>query len=347
MSLSFVKTGLSLDDPTYPMVEIAEQSAARAAELVAQLLAHAGKGKFVITRFDLSALISEMLPLIAASIPKNVELDLLLAPGLSWIEADASQIRQIVMNLIINGAEAIGAERGTVRVRSGVSNSEDDIFMEVTDSGSGMNEITKAKMFEPFFTTKLMGRGLGLAAVSGIVRAHNGKIQVDSSPGQGTTFTVSFPAVQATVLTPPDLPSLIVTRDIGTVLIVDDEPALRKIAAAILEKSGYSVLVAKDGREAVEVFQQNAPQVAAVLLDITMPVMAGHEAFRLIRDIQPRVPIIMSSGYSETFALEKLGSDVAAAFIQKPYTAAKLIESIQKACAISRADYARPAAQSD
>src|SRR5439155_11372717 len=205
--LSFVKTSLPPDDPAYPMVVIAEQSSARAAELVAQLLAYAGKGKFVITRFDFSALISEMLPLIAASLPRTVELELLLTPGLPWIEADASQIRQIVMNLIINGAESIGAE-GTVRVLTGVSGAGADIFMEVKDSGSGMSEATQAKMFDPFFTTKFTGRGLGLAAVSGIVRAHKGKMHVDSIPGQGTTFTVSFPAVQADVLRLVDPPSL-------------------------------------------------------------------------------------------------------------------------------------------
>jgi PAS domain S-box-containing protein len=331
MSLSLIKTGLPPDDPSCPIVEIAERSAWRAAELVAQLLAHAGKGKFVITRFDLSILISEMLPLIAASIPKSVELKLSLAPGLCWIEADASQIRQIVMNLIINGAEAIGVEHGIVQVRTGISKSRDDVFMEVKDSGSGMDEATKSKMFDPFFTTKLTGRGLGLAAVSGIVRAHNGTMRVDSVQGQGTTFMISFPAVQASVPSALDPPAVVVPHDRQTILIVDDEPAVRKITEAVLEKSGYSVLVAKDGREAVEIFRQNASQIAAVLLDITMPVMGGREAFRLIREIEPGVPIIMSSGYTEVFALEQFGSDLDASFIQKPYTAGELLAAIQTA----------------
>ena len=182
--LSFVKTRLPVDDPAYPVLEIAQRSSAQAAELVNQLLAYAGKGKFVITRFDLSALISEMLPLIAASIPKTIGMVLSLPTGLPWIEADASQIRQIVMNLIINGAEAIGAQAGTVRVSTGISGSGTDVFMEVKDSGSGMSEATKAKMFDPFFTTKFAGRGLGLAAVSGIIRGHKGKMQVDSTVGK-------------------------------------------------------------------------------------------------------------------------------------------------------------------
>jgi len=185
-------------------------------------------------------------------------LELLLAPGLPWIEADASQIRQIVMNLIINGAEAIGAEGGTVRVTTGISGSGPDVFMEVKDSGSGMSEATKAKIFDPFFTTKFTGRGLGLAAVLGIVRGHQGTMNVDSTPGQGTTFTVCFPAVQAGVPRLVDPPKSINPRGTGTILVVDDEPALRKMAGMILESSGYSVLAAQDGREAVEILRQNA-----------------------------------------------------------------------------------------
>jgi PAS domain S-box-containing protein len=333
--LSFVKTSLPADDPAYRMLEIAERSSVRAAELVAQLLAYAGKGKFVVTRFDLSALILEMLPLIAASIPKTVQLDLALTPGLPWMEADASQIRQIAMNLIINGAESIGAEGGTVRVSTGLSDSGTDIFMQVKDSGSGMSETTKAKMFDPFFSTKFTGRGLGLAAVSGIVRGHKGKMQVDSIPGEGTTFRVTFPAERAArsadVSRQADKPPATVPHGSGAILVADDEPALREMAGVILENSGYTMLAAKDGREAVEIFRQDGHKIAAVLLDMTMPVMGGNEAFRLIREIHPGVPIIMSSGYSEGAAREELGRDAVAGFIQKPYTAAKLVASIQEA----------------
>ncbi len=329
--LGLVKASLPQDGPLYPILEIAEQSGTRAAELVAQLLAYAGKGQFVITRFDLSALIAAMLPLLATSIPKLVKLELSLAPGLPWIEADASQIRQVVMNLIINGAEAIGAEGGTVRVVTGVSRPGTHVFMEVKDSGCGMTETTKAKMFDPFFTTKFTGRGLGLAAVAGIVRSHKGKMHVDSIPGQGTIFTVSFPSVPANSPRPVEPPSSIVSRGSGTILVVDDEPALRKLAGAVLERAGYSVLVAKDGQEAVDVFRQNAAVIAAVLLDITMPVMGGHQAFELIREIRLGVPIIISSGYDEESAREKLGLEAVARFVQKPYSSTKLVAAIQAA----------------
>jgi PAS domain S-box-containing protein len=333
--LSFVKDSLPADHPSYRMLEIAERSSVRASELVAQLLAYAGKGKFVVTRFDLSALIFEMLPLIAASIPKTVHLDLALTPGLPSMEADASQIRQIVMNLIINGAEAIGADGGTVRVSSGVSESGDEVFMQVTDSGSGMSETTKAKMFDPFFTTKFTGRGLGLAAVSGIVRSHKGKMQVDTVPGQGTVFTVTFPVERgerpADLSRLPDKPPTAVAPGFGAILVVDDEPALREMAAMILKDSGYTVLTASDGREAVDMFGQGAHKIAAVLLDMTMPIMGGHEAFRLIREMQPAIPIVLSSGYSEVAARAELGGEAVAGFIQKPYTAAKLVASMQEA----------------
>jgi len=329
--VSIVKESMSPEAPEYQMLEIAERSSERAAELISQLLAYAGKGKFVISRFGFSALISEMLPLISASIPKTVELKLLLTPGLPWIEADASQIRQIVMNLIINGAEAIGPEGGTVQVSTGASDSGLDVFMEVKDTGSGMSEATQAKMFDPFFSTKFTGRGLGLAAVSGIVRGHKGKMQVDSVPGKGTTFRVSVPAVKAEVAGRVDPPPSRIVRGTGTILVVDDEPELRKLAGAILESSGYSVLFARNGREAVEIFRQNTPGIAAVLLDMTMPVMGGNEAFGLIRELQPGVPIIVSSGYAEVSAREELGSGKIAGFIQKPYTLTKLVQCIQAA----------------
>ena len=234
------------------------------------------------------------------------------------------------MNLIINGAEAIRAEGGNVRVSTGVSEAGTDVFMEVKDSGSGMNEATKARMFDPFFTTKFTGRGLGLAAVSGIIRGHKGKMNVDSIPGRGTTFTVSFPGVPAEALKLVDPPSVISLHGAGTILVVDDEPALTRLAETILQNAGYSVLVASNGQEGVEMFQQNAPRIAAVLLDMGMPVMDGRHAFRLIRELQPGVPIILTSGYTEDLARKEIDSDVVAGFLQKPYRAAELVESIQK-----------------
>ncbi len=332
LSLSYAKTSLSSDHPAYPMIEVAEQSSGKAAELTTQLLAYAGKGKFVITRFDFSELISDMLPLIAASIPKTVQLQLELAPELPWIEADASQIRQIAMNLIINGAEAIGAEGGTVRVSTGVVDSEDtgrDVYMKVKDSGSGMSEATKANIFDPFFTTKFTGRGLGLAAVTGILRGHKGRIDVESVLGEGSTFTVYFPAVERGVAAVAKTASSLIAHSTGTILFAEDEAVVRTLTKLVLEGSGYKVLVAKDGREAVDMFRENASEIVIVLLDMTMPVMGGKEAFRRIREIRPDVPVIVLTGYSEDIAREDLGAGVSAGFIQKPYTADRLVAEIR------------------
>jgi PAS domain S-box-containing protein len=335
--VSCAKSVLALDHPAHPMLSIAERSSERAAELTSQLLAYAGKGKYVITRLDLSALISEMLRLIETSISKTVQLHLDIAPDLPWIEADASQIRQIVMNLAINAAESIDPQGGTVRLSTGVTDlqAQDEskpgryVYLEVADAGSGMSETTKAQMFEPFFTTKFLGRGLGLAAVAGIVGGHHGKMQVESAVGDGTTFRIYFPAVEASFPEPEKGSVATDSQDTGTILVIDDEPLMREIARVILEECGYSVLLAENGQEGVNLFSANADTIGAVLLDMTMPVMDGKQALRLIREIRPSVPVILSTGYSEMNARDQVGPGAAEEFIQKPYTATQLREKIK------------------
>jgi PAS domain S-box-containing protein len=343
LAVAQAKSSLPPDDPALADLEVAEHCSQRAAELTTQLLAYAGKGKFVITRFDLSALVAAMLPLIGASISKAVPLKLFLTPELPWIEGDASQIRQVVMNLIINGAEAVGDGGGIVRISTGIRDhvrSADevagtaekpasDVYLEVKDSGSGMNDATKAKMFDPFFTTKFAGRGLGLAAVAGILRGHRGRLDVQSIPGEGTTFTVFFPAVEPLIPQAVEPPPSVAARGAGTILLVDDEPSLRKIGKRVLENSGYTVLLAENGREAVEIFRHNAGGIAAILLDITMPVMGGSEAFRLMREVRPDVPIIRMSGFDEDNAPEDLAASAHTSFIQKPYSVASLLATVR------------------
>jgi PAS domain S-box-containing protein len=343
LGVAQAKSSLPPDHSAFADLEVAEHCSQRAAELTTQLLAYAGKGKFVITRFDLSALVAEMLPLIGASISKAVQLKLFLTPELPWIEGDASQIRQVVMNLIINGAEAVGDGGGMVRVSTGIRDHPlsagevagaaekpgSDVYMEVKDSGSGMNDATKAKIFDPFFTTKFAGRGLGLAAVTGILRGHMGRLDVESVPGEGTTFTVFFPAVEPLVPQAVERPPSVVAHGAGSLLFVDDEPLLREMGKRVLENSGYTVLLAKNGREAVEIFQHNAGKIATVLLDITMPVTGGSEAFRLIREIRPDVPIILMSGFNEDSAREDLGARARTGFIQKPYSVASLVATVR------------------
>ncbi len=337
LGVTQAKSSLPPDHSAFADLEVAEHCSQRAAELTTQLIAYAGKGKFVITRFDLSALVAEMLPLIGASISKAVQLQLFLTPELPWIEGDASQIRQVVMNLIINGAEAVGDGGGIVRISTGIRDGGvageaekpgGDVYMEVKDSGAGMNDATKAKIFDPFFTTKFAGRGLGLAAVGGIIRGHMGRLDVQSIPGEGTTFTVFFPAVEPIVPHVVQPPPSVGAHGAGTLLFVDDDPLLRTMGKRVLENSGYSVLLAANGQEAVEVFQQNASEIATVLLDITMPVMGGSEAFRLIREIRPDVPIILVSGFNEDSVRQHLEASARTGFIQKPYSVASLVATV-------------------
>jgi PAS domain S-box-containing protein len=335
--LTFASASLPVDHPACSSLAIAEQASERAADLTHQLLAYAGQGKFVVTRFDLSTLIRDMLKLLQTSIHRSVDLQISLEPNLPWIEADASQIQQVVMNLVINGAEAIGVQGGPLRVSTGstaVKRGAEgidglEVWMEVRDSGSGMTEATKARIFDPFFTTKLAGRGLGLAAVSGIVRGHGGRMLVETVLQQGTTFRISFPAAATVVKADTPSATTAVQRETGTILIVEDDKALREMAQRILENAGYTVLCAGNGLEGVETFREHGSIITAVLLDMTMPVMDGKEAFGKIREIRSDAAIIVSTGYSESTTQELFGNSVNVGFVQKPYTAARLLEQIR------------------
>jgi PAS domain S-box-containing protein len=324
------------------------QAAERAAQLTRQLLAYAGKGRFVVEPIDLSTLVREISTLIQTSISRKVQVRLELADDLSMVEADAGQLQQVVMNLIINAAEAIGENVGLV-VCSTASQTVDEAYLqtlgteaqylapgryvtlEVHDSGCGMDEATLLRIFEPFFTTKFTGRGLGLAAVSGIIRGHRGAMKVYSSPGKGTTFKVLLPAM--------DLGNPLQNIDItmGTcddnnqiVLIVDDEEAVRSTARNTLQRRGYRTLDARDGREGLEVFRQFAHEIALVLLDLTMPYMNGEEVLRELKIINPDVRVLLSSGFNEVEAVRRFTGKGLAGFLQKPYTAALLAETVRK-----------------
>ncbi len=316
----------------------------RAADLTRQMLAYAGKGRFIVERLNLSDLSREISTLVRTSIPKNVDLQLNLAENLPPVMADGGQIQQLIMNLAINGAEAIGeAHGGYVRVTTGVEQVDSEmvkvnfepnsmrpgnfVTLEVTDSGTGMDEATKAKIFDPFFSTKFTGRGLGLAAVSGIVRGHHGAIRVFSAPGQGTTFKVWLPAVAPAVKKSKEkrLPNL---RGSATILVVDDEEMVLRVAVQTLRKYGYHILTAPNGQAAVEMVQEN-PAIDAVLLDLTMPVMNGEEALQHLKAERPDLPVILSSGYDEAEAMRRFKGKQVAAFVQKPYTVEKLLGTIK------------------
>jgi len=321
-------------------------AARSAADLTQQMLAYSGRGSFVVDLLDITQLIEGVIRLLETTVSKKAALSLNLAAGLPPIQGDASQIRQVVMNLITNASESLGDCRGTVHVTTGVQWAEAGelqaldpvrilpegryVFIEVADTGCGMDEETISKIFDPFFTTKFTGRGLGLAAVLGIIRGHHGSIRVASQPGAGTTFRVMFPAAEGSVSM--ELESVRedpVWRSDGLVLVVDDQPAVRNLARTVLEQAGLRVLTAADGQEAVAVFTEHAREIHAVLLDLSMPGMDGGEVFRHITGLVPDIRVVLCSGYNEQDVATKLDGHKPAGFLRKPYHPSELVDRLR------------------
>ena len=343
---SLARMTLPEDSSVAPFLDEIEMAATRAAELCKQMLAYSGKGRFVVQRVDMNALIEETAKLLAASISKKAVLQFELTAGLPTVVADATQIRQVVMNLVINASEAIGDCSGFVTIRSGLVRADraylegtllapdiapgDYLFLEVTDTGHGMSREVQAKIFEPFFTTKFTGRGLGLAAVLGIVRGHKGALKVFSEEGWGTTFKVLLPFTEGLAeISPESVDPRSDWRGEGTVLVVDDEETVRVSTARMLEYSGFQTVLAEDGRIGVEKFRERLEGFSLVLLDLTMPQMDGAEAFRAITELNPETRVLLMSGYNEQDAIARFTGKGLAGFIQKPFTLPALRERLQ------------------
>ena len=327
---------LNPPEPARSMLESIVQASERAADLTRQLLAYAGRGKFVVRQIHLSQLIVSTGKLLQASIPKKTELRLELESDLPLTDGDPDQMRQLLLNLVVNAAEAIGEETGTLTIRTRASRPDDAmddlppgpyVVLEVKDTGVGMDESTKHRIFEPFFSTKFLGRGMGLAAALGIVHAHRGRIRVHSSPGSGSIFTIYLPAVAAA----PKLQLDEGLNGIGTILVVDDEEVVRQTAKMALQRYGYHVLLAEDGVKAIEIVRRLAGEIRLVILDMTMPVMSGEEAFQHISEIAPNLPVIASTGYSQAEAANRFTGDQVVGFLQKPYTAPLLGRTVKAA----------------
>ena len=333
---SLVRMDLPESSPLHPCLGQIEEAAQRAADLCKQMLAYAGKGRFVIQQVDLSTLVRETTHLLESSIGKGAVLQFHLADDLPAVSADATQLRQIVMNLVLNASEAIGSRSGTVRIATGLVQANradlagtlaapdlpegDYVFLEVGDNGRGMTPETRAKIFDPFFTTKFTGRGLGLAAVLGIVRGHKGSLKVTSAPDQGTTFRILLPCAGAQTKAPPAPDSATgLWRGTGTVLVVDDEAAVRITAGRMLEAMGFRVLLAENGLEAVECFREEEANIRAVLLDLTMPHLDGEGTFRELRQLRPDVRVLLMSGFNEQDAIRGFIGKGLAGFVQKPF----------------------------
>ncbi len=321
-------------------------AARRAADLSLQMLAYTGKSSFAIERVELSGLVEEMSRLLETTISKKAILNLHLERGLPPIQADPSQIRQIVMNLIVNASEAIGDRSGVVTVSVGATRCDEEylrktevhdnlapgpyVYLEVADTGCGMDAGTRSRIFEPFFSTKFTGRGLGLAAALGIVRAHKGTLKVDSEPGEGTTFKILFPAMEdaGEKARSNESSPLADWRGKGTILLVDDEESLLALGARMLEHLGFTVLTAADGLQAVELYRQRGKEIDLVLMDLTMPHMDGAEAFGELRRLNPDVRVILASGYGKEDVASRFAGNGIDGVLQKPYTLARLRESL-------------------
>ncbi len=318
------------------------KAARRAAELTRQMLAYSGKGTFVIQAFSINQVLRDMVSLLEVAVSKRSQLVYALHEDLPSIEGDPTQVRQILMNLIINASEAIGDNDGVIRVSTGTKRCTretfkgayldeglpegDYIVVEVADSGCGMDEETRKRLFDPFFTTKFAGRGLGMAAVLGIVRSHRAAITVESNEGKGSTFRVYFPMSDRPAQPEPQPPQFVNARFKGTILVVDDEATVRQLAYEILKKLGFNVLTASDGLEALEMFRQRPGEIRTVLLDATMPHLDGPETLRTLRRDGINVRVILSSGYSEANIAEQCGDARPDAFIEKPYTIGRLVQ---------------------
>ena len=346
---SLVLDALPPSDPNTEELSEIVQAAERAAHLTRQMLAYAGKGSFVLEHLDLSAQVREIGALLHAAIPKQVAVEMALTPGLPAIEADRGQVQQVVMNLVINAAEAIGEDRGgrvRVATRSEIlspgtkahflpDRPEPGLYvvLEVEDDGAGMTEEVLLKIFDPFFSTKFTGRGLGLSAVLGIVRSSGGALSVETEPWRGSTFRVYFPAATRSAGRGARADEVRPRDRRGVVLVVDDESVVRHVAQQALERHGYSVLLAANGYEAVEILQENAARIDLVLLDVGMPLMGGEETLRALRRINPGLRVVLASGYDEREATRRFSGSSLSGFLQKPYSAARLtimVESVLK-----------------
>ncbi|MBK8724986.1 MAG: response regulator [Holophagaceae bacterium] len=325
----------------------AEQVLHRAAGLTRQLLAYSGRGVFVTGPLCLNKLVEELAPLLTVGISRHARIRTELDGHLPWIEGDATQLQQVILNLVTNAADAIAPDEGVITLRTRREELDAEalaarfpgealapgthVVLEVSDTGQGMEDEVRRKLFDPFFTTKGAGRGLGLAAMAGILRGHKAGVRVHSVPGEGTTFTLAFPRLKRPVL-PQAATSPKATPLAGrlTVLVVDDEAGVRETTGALLQKRGWTVRLAEDGQDALEQLEAD-PAVDVVLLDLTMPRVDGLQALPRIQALAPGAKVILSSGYTSQEVHGLLHELGAAAFLEKPYDSAKLEEALAKA----------------
>ena len=327
-----------------------EKAAERAADLCQQMLAYAGKAPALISRIDMAELVTDIVRMLQPNLPKNVSISTSVSRDICQFEADASQIRQVVMNLLMNAVEAIGEAEGKIHIaldQRKISASEtiksysgntvpagQYLCLEVADNGCGISEDIKSKIFEPFYTTKFFGRGLGMSAALGIITAHQGTIQLESAPGKGTVFTIYLPVLEsesAVHSKTPEEPANL-WQGQGTILLVEDEEAMQEIAKAMLEMLGFTVITTANGLEALTYYRENKSAISLVLTDIEMPVMDGSQLIHELQKLDIQLPIIISSGFGDDDVTLRTASAEVAGMLSKPYNFSQLQEVLKKVC---------------
>ena len=344
---SLAQASLAPDSPVCEYLEGIGEASQRAADLIRQMLAYSGRGRFVIQKLDLSRVVEKTTQLIGISISKKVSVAFDLARDLPPVEVDEAQMSQVIMNLVINASEALGDRTGEINIRTGLIRANVDylnkteatdllpgdyVVLEVVDNGCGIQPENLKRIFDPFFTTKFTGRGLGLAAVLGIVRSHKGTLRVKSEPGKGTTFTMLLPSAGGAFDSLSQAPMGDEKwRGSGTVLVVEDEETVRTTVQRILTALGFGVVLAVDGREGAAFFAKEPGRFSLVLLDLTMPRLDGAQVFSEIRQKNAQVPVVLMSGYSEQEATAHFSGKGLAGFIQKPFDIPTLQRTLKAA----------------
>jgi len=332
------------ESPATDNLKMIEEAATRAADLAGQMLAYAGRGKFVIEPVDINRLLTEMINMLEVAISRKANLRLKLTPDLPPVEGDATQLRQVLLNLIINASEAIGETNGAITISTDLIKCDQSylqsawpeskvdegsyLLLEISDTGCGMSQETLAKIFDPFFSTKFTGRGLGLAALLGIINSHKGAVRADSEPGNGTSFKVLLPANARLTKNSSEDAAPNCRPGHGTILLVDDEDLILEVGSRMLQELGFKTITAKDGYEALDLVKET-PDIDAAILDLTMPHMDGEQCFRELRQIHPELKIIIASGYSEIEVSEKFIGKGLVGFLQKPYSLSTLRQTLQ------------------
>ncbi len=349
-SLALAKMGPN--DPLRSHLTKVVQAAEHASGLAQKMLAYSGRGQIEMHSVNLNQIIQDNQSLYAAAIPKHVELQTDLDESLPLIKADDGQIQQIVLNILLNASEAIGDKPGRISLSTTVYDLQSVdahlwqggdrlaapgryALLEVQDNGCGMEMETQLKVFDPFFTTKKFGRGLGMAAVLGMVRGHRGGVQIESAPGVGTVFRLIFPIIEDVEVVEDAVVvdtavSTIASTSSNYVLVIDDEAGVREAAADILDMVDIPVLTAQDGPAGLQVYRNRMADIGLVLLDLSMPIMSGEETLHALRQIDPQVQVVLSSGYDENEVSRRFRELELAGFLQKPYNLTKLIETVKR-----------------